>query len=277
MRQVIVFNNKNWPLPASIVPDYLCFTAKAANSTVRMVQTGTPTLVADYEYSSDAENWTVYTVGTTLTLSNIGDKIFMRGNNTKVTESGNVYKQIKCLGDIKLSGDIRSLLSKQNFDSIDTLADYAFQNLFYGDINVGNTGISDAKDLKLAAKTIGHNTYCNLFKRCYNMVYGPASIDAENFTAQDSCSQMFQNCTSLVESPILKGNILNTGSYYAMFDGCSVLNKITTYVNSVTADLCLRSWVRNVSATGDFYNLGSATYPSGDHGIPSGWTVHTSL
>lgn len=29
--------------------------------------------------------------------------------------------------------------------------------------------------------------------------------------------------------------------------------------------------------TGDFYNLGGATYTSGDSGIPTGWTEHTLL
>ena len=39
----------------------------------------------------------------------------------------------------------------------------------------------------------------------------------------------------------------------------------------------MKDWLNGVSATGDFYNLGGATYTTGTSGIPSGWTVHTSL
>ena len=61
-----------------------------------------------------------------------------------------------------------------------------------------------------------------------------------------------------------------------MFSGCTNLNKVVSYATTIKGK-GIYNWLQNVSATGDFYNLGGATYPSGASGIPSGWTVHTSL
>jgi hypothetical protein len=61
-----------------------------------------------------------------------------------------------------------------------------------------------------------------------------------------------------------------------MFKGCSSLTSITSYANDISALNCLYNWLQNASSTGIFHNLGSATYPSGVSGIPSGWTeVHS--
>jgi hypothetical protein len=65
--------------------------------------------------------------------------------------------------------------------------------------------------------------------------------------------------------------------YCEMFNDCTQLSSVTTYANDISATSCLTGWLNNVAATGDFYNLGSATYSSGSSGIPSGWTEHTSL
>ena len=62
-----------------------------------------------------------------------------------------------------------------------------------------------------------------------------------------------------------------------MFSGCSNLNKIIISAQDISASGCIDNWVQGVSATGDFYNLGGATYSSGASGIPSGWTEKTTL
>jgi hypothetical protein len=56
-----------------------------------------------------------------------------------------------------------------------------------------------------------------------------------------------------------------------------LINSITTYANDISATDCLFNWLSGVASTGDFYNLGGATYPTGTSGIPTGWTEHTSL
>ena len=97
-------------------------------------------------------------------------------------------------------------------------------------------------------------------------------------TLADQCyGAMFMGCTSLTTAPVLPATTLVYNCYGGMFSGCSNLNSVTTYAQDISASNCLNGWLNGVSATGDFYNLGGATYPSGTSGIPSGWTEHTSL
>lgn len=64
-----------------------------------------------------------------------------------------------------------------------------------------------------------------------------------------------------------------------MFNGCSNLNEVTVNINTIYSgyENAFSNWLNGVAATGDFYNLGGATYTSGASGIPTGWTEHTSL
>jgi hypothetical protein len=50
--------------------DYLCFTANTAGSTVKLIKNGSPTTVT-LETSTDGNTRTTYTIGDTITLSNI--------------------------------------------------------------------------------------------------------------------------------------------------------------------------------------------------------------
>lgn len=88
---------------------------------------------------------------------------------------------------------------------------------------------------------------------------------------------MFWGCTSLVEAPALPAPILAEACYQFMFESCTNLNKMRVYASDISAMECTDFWLSNVSATGDFYNLGSAIYTSGGSGIPTGWFEHTSL
>ena len=87
---------------------------------------------------------------------------------------------------------------------------------------------------------------------------------------------MFQGCTSLQTAPELPAATLSTACYRGMFTDCRNLSEITIYANTISASNCLSNWLYGVANTGTFHNLGSASYPSGASGIPSGWTeVHS--
>ena len=59
----------------------LCFTAEQANSTVHLDKNGSPDAIS-LETSTDGSAWTDYSwsgnTGDTLTLANVGDKVYMR-------------------------------------------------------------------------------------------------------------------------------------------------------------------------------------------------------
>jgi hypothetical protein len=85
---------------------------------------------------------------------------------------------------------------------------------------------------------------------------------------------MFFDCTSLTTAPELPATTLADYCYYEMFWRCSKLNNITMLATDIGATACLYTWVYGVSSTGTFTKHPEMTsLPSGDSGIPSGWTI----
>ena len=61
-----------------------------------------------------------------------------------------------------------------------------------------------------------------------------------------------------------------------MFRGCSSLNYIKMLATDVSANNCLQAWVHGVGSSGTFVKDASATLPTGENGIPDGWTVEAA-
>ena len=175
-----------------------------------------------------------------------------------------------------------------------TLADSCYDNMFRG-----CTSLTQAP--ALPATTLANRCYVSMFQGCSSLTQAPAlpattlvnqcyyvmfagctSLTAAptlpaTTLATNCYGQMFAGCSSLTTAPALPATTLVEYCYTEMFVACSSLNSVTTYAQDISAANCLTAWLYNVAATGDFYNLGGATYRSGDSGIPTGWTVHTSL
>ena len=182
-----VFRHYGDEIPSQL-PDYLCFTAEEAGSTVAMSVNGTPTKGQAFETSVDGINWSVFTPGTTtITLVNVGDKVYFRGDNTTVSESTSRYYKFVMSGTIEASGNIMSLLDK----------------------TCQSTTIS--------------NSYCYnyMFDNCTSLTTAPA-LPAT--TLADFCYySMFYNCTSLTTAPALPATTLGNSCYSYMFYGCTSL------------------------------------------------------
>ena len=59
-----------------------------------------------------------------------------------------------------------------------------------------------------------------------------------------------------------------------MFNGCTNLNYIKMLATDISATDCLYNWVIEVSSTGTFVKHPNMTsLPTGNYGIPDGWTV----
>ena len=95
-------------------PDYLCFTANTANSTVGLGKSGNPTAVT-LEISTDWITWTTYTQGSNITLSNIWDKVYYRNTRESNTSfslcNGNRY-QFQIIWWVDASWDVTTLINK---------------------------------------------------------------------------------------------------------------------------------------------------------------------
>ena len=177
--------------------------------------------------------------------------------------------------------------------SATSLAKYCYSNMFKGCIALTTAPTLPATTLTqfcynsmfenctalttaptLPATTVVKSCYSSMFYGCTSLRTAP-SLPATTLGV-DCYNSMFRGCTRLTTAPTLPATTLVTECYYQMFYGCSRLNDVTTYANDISATNCLGNWLNNVASTGTFHNLGSAVYPTGTSGIPSGWTeVHS--
>lgn len=145
----------------------------------------------------------------------------------------------------KISGNIMSLTQKTGFAN-KNLEAIAFAGSNFGVLFASCTTLTDASELLLPTNA----TY-----NCYD--------------------QMFAGCTSLTKAPTLPAKTLGQYSYMYMFRGCTNLNYIKCLATNISASSCLRDWVSGVQTTsGTFLKDQSMTsWPTGNDGIPSNWTV----
>lgn len=123
----------------------------------------------------------------------------------------------------------------------------------------------------LPATGLATRCYFSMFSGNYNLLETPElpATVLENYCYQG----MFNVCPNLSKASVLPAAVLRPGSYAEMFKSCSSLKQITCLATDMTASTSLGNWLYGVSSTGTFYKHPNATWPSGDSGIPSGWTV----
>ena len=211
--------------------DYLCFTADEANSTVRLDKNGTPSTIS-LEYSTDKKTWTEYTwsgnTGATITLANIGDKVWWRGDNTTLSADSNKYYKFVMSGKIKALGNIMSLIDK-TCKSVTIPTAYCFAYLFNG-----CTSLTKAPELP--AKTLAKYCYNDMFSGCRSLTKAP---ELPATTLAESCyCNMFGGCRSLTKAPELPATTLALGCYKGMFGGCSSLTKAPELPATTLAESC---------------------------------------
>ena len=229
----------------------------------------TPTL----EYSKDKNTWTTitfdWTSGTHTTelpvKLNTGEKMYFRNDTREFSNSYNKYITFSSSVSSNVGGDIRTLSNYIDVNSETTPKPNMFCNLFNN-----NKNIVDASNLKLPYTRLEWSCYGALFDGCSSLTTAP---ELPATTLGKYCySSMFRYCSSLTTAPELPATTLEKYCYYNMFRYCSSLNSITVYADDISATNCTSNWLSGVAAKGTFHNLGTAIYPTGPSGIPSGWT-----
>ena len=246
-----------------------------AANTLSIVKENTNAPTIEVFYSTDQTNWSsmgsTSTTGITATIPANG-RLYLKATANAWGGSG-VYNSITASGNHNVGGNIMSLLYGDNFKDKTVFPSGSTSNFQY--LFMSDNKLVSAENLVLPATTLASYCYNGMFGGCTSLTTAPA-LPAT--TLAGSCYyQMFSSCTSLTTAPELPATTLAEQCYYSMFRGCTSLNSVTTYAQDISATSCLYNWLRNVAATGDFYNLGGATYPRGRNGIPSGWTEHNSL
>ena len=147
------------------------------------------------------------------------------------------------------------------------LADYCYQYMFYG-----CSSLTKAPELPAPPSSL----YCyrGMFRGCTSLTKAP-ELSYASLLATGCYNSMFYGCTSLTKAPKLPAYTLPTYCYSSMFYNCTSLNDIIMLATDVSATDCLTAWVTNVASSGTFIKDASTTLPTGDNGIPNGWTVYT--
>ena len=216
-------------LPIPTQRPELCFTAEEANSTVAMMKNGSAPSVS-LEYSTDGNTWSPFVVGTTtVTLANIGDKMYVRATsagNIRIGSSMPDYNKFVMTGKISASGNVNTLL-EQNGNA--TLTSYCYNSMFYN-----CSSLTSAPELPATTLTFG--CYSNMFFGCTSLTQAP---ELPATTLADNCyNGMFEDCLSLTTAPKLPATTLAEGCYANMFYGCSSLTQAPELPATTLATEC---------------------------------------
>ena len=225
----------------------------AAYSKTISVSTDNGNTWTDYTSSEPLNDSFVF--GTSIASLNAGEKILIKGNNTKygstfINEQNNYFSSEK---RFNVEGNIMSLIYGDNFIGQNILPDesYIFARLFD----------------QVSATNLHKNTIVS----AENLILPP--------TLRTGCyNYMFYLCTLLTTAPVLPATTLVTACYEGMFNGCSSLNYVkclATETESGSNDQT-NNWLRGVSSSGTFVKDANTTWPSGESGIPSGWTIQNA-
>ena len=155
----------------------------------------------------------------------------------------------------------------------DGVPDYAYGGMFKGCTNLTRV----PKGL-LHGNKLGECCYASMFYGCTSLTSAP---DLPALALACGCYySMFYGCTSLTTAPDLPALTLPTDgcsaalqTYALLFYGCTSLNHIKCLATNPDAYIRTDDWVSNVSPTGTFIKSAGVNWPTGDDGIPEGWTV----
>ena len=234
-------------------------------------------------YSTDQQTWTsMGTTSTTPITATVpaNGKLYIKciadsWGYVQGVDQNKSWHTMSFTGNHNIGGNIMSLLYGDNFEGQTTISTQHSNTFTY--LFESNTHLIDASDLLLPATTVSRDTYGNMFKGCTNLTAAPAILPAPTLAQTGSYISMFEGCSSLGNAPVLMVEYIKAYDLYTMFKGCTLIDKIVTYADTVE-NYGTTNWLQNVAATGDFYALGSANWTiDSPSGVPVGWTLHHSL
>lgn len=188
----------------------LCFTAEGSNATVALVN-GSSAPSVSMEYSTDNSAWSSYTLGTTVTLANKGDKVYFRAadvnpriGNSDIYRWEAIYNNYFNCNNVSVSGKLVSVLRKDMNESLTYTSEPCIYKCLFRNYNSNNPHIVSAKDLQLPnLSAFSAQEFMGLF-------VGSTLSAAPAFPQRCSASfetfgYMFENCDKLssISSPMM--------------------------------------------------------------------------
>ena len=218
---------------------------------MRLSKNSTYTTYPNVEYSKDLNTWY------SLVIKDINDEEQVSGRYA-IGLDPNEKVYFRCTTDF---------LGLSFIPSYNT----GSQPLIYAGGNLSSLidGIGDAVDVT--------TPYC--FYKLFSAIKKDWLYDASELIlpygnlADNAFESMFSQQSILIKAPVIHNKSLGNECYKNMFNNCIRLQNITCLHTEYNAEK-YNNWVKGVSATGTFTKSGNmSAFPSGDSGIPTGWTV----
>ncbi|MBR0169927.1 MAG: leucine-rich repeat protein [Bacteroidales bacterium] len=230
-------------------------------------------LSGEVQYNKyDGNGWQNYTSNTNITLTNVGDRVSFRGDNTIYGNADYTGSRFTSTKDCFFYGNVMSLINPTNYVTLTSVTNYAFLGLFNNGNHFKN---HPSKDILLPATTLGEHCYESMFKGTgitrspilpatslqsdcyYNMFYGCTALTTAPAlpatSLKNNCyKRMFLGCIALITAPALPATTLADYCYYEMFYGCTNLS---------TAPILPATTMANYCYPGMFYGCSSLTTP----------------
>lgn len=214
---------------------------------IKIYKRGNDSPSIEIDISQNAKDWE--TIGTTSTngLSiNIlpYSRLYLRAETSSWSSSSSFgsNNSINVNKNYSIGGNLLSLLYGEEFNGQTECKNdsaNAFLGLFFKE-----EYLVDASSLQLNAGIVPMGAYDSMFHFCYN----------------------------LESAPIIKGQTFGNSSCSVLFKECSKINRIECHATNPTSQQ-FNNWVQNVAPNGTFVKKRGVTWPSGNSGIPTGWTV----
>ena len=175
------------------------------------------------QYRVNENTWLTTEASTTINVIE-GDKIEFKGNNV-------TYKFVSfssSTASFNIKGNIMSLVKASNFENIYQIStNDTFKELFAG------TKIVSAENLSITLDILdGNGTFNGLFKNCHQLVNAGFEFKIKYCIGEGICKSMFENCTSLTTTPIIRQSQIGQSCYERMFYNCTSLKAVNLIINS---------------------------------------------
>ena len=230
VKEVYMGTKLIWPTGTfDYATEYFTIESLEDNNQIGIVESGRPSI----SMSRDKQTWTNVTPDATPTYFitlNVGEKVYIKGNNYAYNEQWSEQDYFTSTGRFNVSGNIMSLLYEDDFQNKTILeSSCAFRRLF-----ANANKLVSAEHLVLPATTLAGYCYGHMFLGCTSLNKAP-KLPATNLS--NMCYEhMFEGCTSLTTAPELPATSLDMFCYAYMFLGCTSLTTppelpATTLVN----------------------------------------------
>lgn len=231
------------------------------------------------QYSKNGGEWVSITSQTDKSASislEDGDVIQFRGDNNTYhyvengSESASYFEDENSREPVvkmNIKGNINSLLNSTDYSVPNLIQQKCFRSFF------ASMGFVNAENMVLPAKYLDIQAYALMFNKNPYLVTAPKRLPATTL-GQKCYLEMFSWCVNLETGPFIEASHLGTQSCQEMFYNSQKVNYVKCLATDISALNCTSNWLDSVSGhAGTFVKKAGVSWPSGNSGIPTGWTV----